>query len=76
MLLPASKIAEPPAIPLAQNRGPRWPFHQSAGDTIESYLKRTDSFGMLGIAKDGENLTRNKVQKALAEQAKKAQEKK
>ena len=75
VLLPASKIAEPPAIPLVQNEGPRWPFHRRAGDTIESYLKRTDSFGMLGIAKDGQNLTRNRVQKALAEQAKTAKKK-
>jgi hypothetical protein len=29
---------------------------------------RTQSFGMLGIAKDGQNLTRNREQKALAEQ--------
>jgi hypothetical protein len=32
-------------------------------------MKRTESFGMIGIARDGQNLTRNKVRKALAEKA-------
>jgi hypothetical protein len=36
---------------------------------IESHMKRTESFGMIGIDKDGQNLTRNKVRKALAEKA-------
>jgi hypothetical protein len=38
-------------------------------------MKRTDSFGMIGIAKDGQNLTRNRVQKALAEQARRKEQK-
>ena len=55
-----------------RNVGPKWPFHQGPRDTVEAYLKRTDWFGMLGIAKDGQNPTRNKVQKALKEQQVKA----
>jgi hypothetical protein len=69
-LIPASKVAVLDAIRVRRNEGPRWPFHRGAEDTIEAYMKRTDSFGMLGIARDGQNLTRNKVRKALAEQAK------
>jgi hypothetical protein len=56
--------------------GPKWPFHQGLGDTVEAHLKRSDFFGMLGIAKDGLNPTRNKVQKALADQQAKATAKK
>jgi hypothetical protein len=69
-LVPIDHIPQPSPIPVARNEGPKWPFHQIPGDTIEAYMKRTESFGMLGITKDGQNLTRNKVRKALAEQAK------
>jgi len=62
-------------IPVARNAAPKCPFHQGPVDTLDAHLKRTAFFVMLGIAKDGQNLTRNKVQKALAEQAQ-AKEKK
>ena len=55
---------------MTDNIKPKWPFHQGSQDTLEAYLQRTSVFGMLGIARDGQNLTRNKVRKALAEQAK------
>jgi hypothetical protein len=70
VLVPVTKATEPYPMDASRNEGPKWPFHQGANDTIESYLKRTDAFGMLGIGRDGQNLTRNKVRKALAEQAK------
>jgi hypothetical protein len=56
-------------IPVARNAAPKCPFHQGPDDTREAHLKRTTSFVMPFIAKDGQDLTRNKVQKALAEQA-------
>ena len=70
ILTPAGAAAKFEPIPVTRNAAPKWPFHQGPEDTLEAYLKRTTSFGMLGIAKDGQNLTRNKVRKALAEQAK------
>jgi hypothetical protein len=75
VLRPIAEVPDPASIPVARNEGPKWPFHQGASDTIESYMKRTDSFGMIGIAKDGQNLTRNRVQKALAEQARRKEQK-
>jgi hypothetical protein len=75
VLTPAASAAKLEPIPVVRNDAPKWPFHKSPDDTLEAYLKRTDSFGMLGIAGDGQNLTRNKVRKALAEQAQ-AKEKK
>jgi hypothetical protein len=72
ILTPAVAAPEFEPIPVTRNDAPQWPFHQGLDDTIEKYLKRTRSFGMLGIAKDGQNLTRNKVQKELAEQRAKA----
>jgi hypothetical protein len=68
VLTPANAAAKFEPIPVARNDAPKWPFHQGPDDTLEAYLKRTESFGMLGIAKDGQNLTRNRVQKALAGQ--------
>ena len=55
---------------MTDNIKPKWPFHQGPPDTLEAYLQRTSAFGMLGIARDGQNPTRNKVRKALIEQAK------
>jgi hypothetical protein len=69
VLIPVSTISVPSSIPVARNEGPKWPFHQGTDHSIAAYMKRTDSFGMIGIAKDGQNQTRNKVRKALAEQA-------
>ena len=68
VLTPTGAAAKFEPIPVACNAAPKWPFHQGPDDTIEAYLMRTQSFGMLGIAKDGQNLTRNREQKALAEQ--------
>ena len=70
VLTPADGAARFVPIPVARNEAPKWPFHQSPQDTLEAYLQRTSAFGMLGIARDGQNPTRNKVRKALAEQAK------
>ena len=72
-------LSDQPALAVMHsecNVGPKWPFHQGLGDTVEAHLKRSDFFGMLGIAKDGLNPTRNKVQKALADQQAKATAKK
>lgn len=73
ILTPAVAAPEFEPIPATRNDAPKWPFHQGPDDTIEAYLKRTQSFGMLGIARDGQNLTRNKVRKALAEQQRQKQ---
>jgi len=70
VLTPAGNIAKLDPIAVARNEGPKWPFHIGPDDSIEACLKRAESFGMLGLARDGQNLTRNKINKALAEQAK------
>ena len=67
-LTPAGGVLKSEPISVARNAEPKWPFHQGPDGTLEAYLMRTTSFGMLGIAKDGQNPTRNKVQMALKEQ--------
>ena len=57
-------VAEPIAV--ERCRGPKWPFHAGPDDTAEEYFKREDqSFGFLGITRDGLNPVRDKVRRAL-----------
>lgn len=52
-------------IDCKRNEGPKWPFHEGTDDNADSYLSRTNSFGMIGIAGDGKNPARIIIQKSL-----------
>jgi len=60
-LRPKSAPPEDDSIALTRCDGPKFPFHNGPDDTVEAYLARTKTFGMLGIARDGGNPSRNAV---------------
>ena len=35
------------------SNGPKWPFKIGANDNADSYMKRTNDFGMIGMGKEG-----------------------